>query len=383
MKHIYLSGGLYDKSEWNSSSAFSLALSNLGQEVLFIPYNFTVLRGFKNKYEKYELLSYLYGKRQLKINNNLKIILLPPLFHFGLKEGSLFKIKLYFYLKEFNRFIKNLRKIISIEKEYYNANIWTSSPLAHVVKKNFPNNKVIYHTVDDMRKLSSTNFNFFERNERLCAQNCNYVLTVSEYLTKRFHSIGANVIQSSIGLNRVDTNTIHPLNEIRNIGNSLMGFIGKMANFIDFELIYKILNVFNDSKLIIVGPKNHNYKYLPVFLRNNKNVILFDSYPESELPNVAESFDICLLPFKINEVTKASDPMKMFDYIRSSKPIVAMYVNSNMERYRNYVSLCNNQKDFIDNIRKILEDKLYFNDRSSFIKEYTWESIVMKVLNQL
>jgi len=42
-----------------------------------------------------------------------------------------------------------------------------------------------------------------------------------------------------------------------------------------------------------------------------------------ELPHYVGHFDACLLPFKVNPLTQAASPVKLYEYLASGKPVAS------------------------------------------------------------
>ena len=63
------------------------------------------------------------------------------------------------------------------------------------------------------------------------------------------------------------------------------------------------------------------------------NVHLYGPQPYADLPAWLERFDVCIIPFKINQVTEATDPVKFYEYLAQAKPVVTTRLPE-LERYR-------------------------------------------------
>ena len=53
------------------------------------------------------------------------------------------------------------------------------------------------------------------------------------------------------------------------------------------------------------------------------NVRLLGNKPYADIPAYLYHFDACLIPFLLNQVTKATDPVKLYEYLSLGKPVVA------------------------------------------------------------
>ena len=56
------------------------------------------------------------------------------------------------------------------------------------------------------------------------------------------------------------------------------------------------------------------------------------------MPQYLYHFDACLIPFKVNSITEATDPVKMYEYLSAGKPVVSVAL-SELEPFREYLYL--------------------------------------------
>jgi UDP-galactopyranose mutase len=70
----------------------------------------------------------------------------------------------------------------------------------------------------------------------------------------------------------------------------------------------------------MVGPI---VKVDPESLPKRPNIAYLGGKPYAELPSYAAGFDICLMPFALNEASKFINPTKTLEYLASGRPVVA------------------------------------------------------------
>lgn len=58
-------------------------------------------------------------------------------------------------------------------------------------------------------------------------------------------------------------------------------------------------------------------------LHDAPNITYLGHLPHSELVAHLQTFSVCLIPFKINSITLATNPVKMYEYLATGKPIVS------------------------------------------------------------
>ena len=54
-----------------------------------------------------------------------------------------------------------------------------------------------------------------------------------------------------------------------------------------------------------------------------RNIRVLGRKPYAELPRYAKAFDVALMPFKLNELTLAANPLKVREYLAAGLPVVS------------------------------------------------------------
>ena len=117
-----------------------------------------------------------------------------------------------------------------------------------------------------------------------------------------------------------------------------------------------------------------------------ENVHFLGSKDYKILKNYASKFDVCTVPFSINDITKATSPLKIFEYMAMGKPIVTTAMDE-CKKYKS-IFIVNNNEEFIEKIEKALEldkekDKDYFETLKNEALENTWEAKARDIINLL
>ncbi len=108
--------------------------------------------------------------------------------------------------------------------------------------------------------------------------------------------------------------------DIRNIKKPIIGFIGSISYWLDYDLIKFIACSHPDWQIIMIGPIKHNISDL----KKMSNIMFLGRKTFEEIPLYVNQFDVGLLPFKINRITKAVSPIKVFEYLAVGIPVVSV-----------------------------------------------------------
>ncbi len=370
--------------KWCAYQAINEAISK-NEKVLYVPTFCNFPSALLHKKSRKTIVNWLKGNQIKKINENLTIFYPPPLFHFGRTEPF---IRYNEKLVELNlKFLGWLTKKISIKMGFENPIIWTTEFLGHCFRSIFPDNLLIYYQVDDIRYSPRSNSKIIKTNERKIAQVFDLVIIVSKELRRRFNGYGAKTLLANIGVTSksIKYGNIKSLPKINDLPGKKIGFLGNLASFIDYSLLEKIAIRFKNCQLVFVGPIERNRRLLESnSLLHYPNIKCFPTVDISDVPKVIAAFDVCILPFLRNEITLAADPIKMYDYLAGQKPIVAIKINKDMERYKDIAYLYETHEEFLKGIELSLSRKHPDTMRKKqleFVKNNTWENVVSRIRN--
>ena len=155
-------------------------------------------------------------------------------------------------------------------------------------------------------------------------------------------------------------------------------YCGAWAKWIDRPLINKIAAAFPNALVAIigvefgsqVGGEIPNLKYLG-----------YKSY--LDLPAYLNHSTVCIIPFLIEEITVATNPIKMYEYLASGKPVVSTDIPEARSVPSVYVGETHDA--FLEKIRLILSNRIAFNEAEveRWLSQRTWEKRFEAILSVL
>lgn len=99
-----------------------------------------------------------------------------------------------------------------------------------------------------------------------------------------------------------------------------LGYVGIIGHWFDIRLIRDVARLRPDWNIRLTGP----LLYCDVSsLRRCPNIHFVGPKPNDAVPAELERLDICLIPFKINPLTEAVDPVKLYEYFAAQRPVVS------------------------------------------------------------
>ena len=252
--------------------------------------------------------------------------------------------------------------------------------------------KFIYEYIDDISpELAGTKNipkNIVDKYEYVLNNKNVYVVVTAEMLKKDVINKrgSSNLIFSSNG---VDTSFFKSFDKdykyekdflnIINNGKTNLCYYGALAKWFDYELIKKIAKT-NNYNIILFGIK-YDESY-DENISNENNIYFMGPRDYKVLKNYSKKMDILMIPFKINNITRATSPVKLFEYMALEKPIVT----TDMNECRKYESVLigKTAKDFIEKLedaKKLIKDKKYINILQKEAKENDWNKKALAIID--
>lgn len=154
-----------------------------------------------------------------------------------------------------------------------------------------------------------------------------------------------------------------------------IGYYGAIAEWFDAELISFLADCFPNHDFILIGDDSAGVGRV---LRHHKNIRFLGEKPYGDLPDWLAEFDVCLIPFRINDLTLATNPVKVYEYLSAGKPIVATDLPE-LKQFDDLVYRASDFQAFRDCIEEAIQEygtvtgEDLFRRRVEFARAQTWE----------
>ena len=165
----------------------------------------------------------------------------------------------------------------------------------------------------------------------------------------------------------------------------IIGYYGALASWFDYELIKYLSNELKDINIVLFGIK-YDDSFDENKLEKYKNIHYLGPINYNKLPEYAQFFDVCIIPFIINEITLSTNPIKVFEYMALGKPIVTTAMPE-CKKFKS-VFIANDYDEFkkqIENSVRLTKDKNpeYFRILKEEALQNTWQSRAQDILDLL
>jgi glycosyltransferase involved in cell wall biosynthesis len=165
------------------------------------------------------------------------------------------------------------------------------------------------------------------------------------------------LVRNGVDLNHFDPHVsrfVEPDGELAGITKPIIGYIGCIDSWFDGDAIAFLAASRPDLSLVLVGPVQDRATARK--LRGYRNVHLLGPKPYRDLPRYLDAFAVCLIPFQVNELTRAVNPVKLYEYLAAGKPVVAAPLDE-IRRYRDLVSIYATKEELVEEVDRALREQ--------------------------
>lgn len=377
---ICISGMDFGDAFRGSKQNIALELSKNNNRVLYVEYvepSKTLFNIFK--YPRFvggKILRWLKGVRLE--NKNLYIYSPPPVM---LPLGERFSI-----IESINQcLLKVLVKRVVKKLAFSKPILWIFIYNAADLIGSFNEKLSCYHCVDEWSALQTDNPKIgrnIKREEERILKKADIVFTVSIPLFESKRTVNSNTHYLPLAadffqFNQAMSDRTKIPEDIEKIVRPKIGFIGSIvANKVDLDLIYFMGHSRPGWSFIFVGPIS---KSVNISRFSRLDNIHFLGYKKlHQLPGYLKDFDVAIIPYLLNEVTKGVSPLKLYEYLAAGKPVVSTNIP---EAYplKEVIKIADNKDAFISNIEYLLKNdtKEDVQKRLDVARQNTWNKRVM------
>ncbi len=216
---------------------------------------------------------------------------------------------------------------------------------------------------DDNRSLDIREKSLIEKSDLL--------ITTSNYLTDKYKDISKehveirNAGEFKFFNNVYNQNPEMPQDLEKFKNKKIIGYYGALANWFDLQILKTIAKDHADKEFILIG----NCVYQPILdlAKDHANIHLLGEKNYRDIPSYLYHFDLCIIPFVLNELIKATDPVKLYEYFAMGKKVIAtkmpeilrfeenMWFAENHSDFSKKIEIALNQDDSVDSKKSRLE----------------------------
>lgn len=309
-------------------------------------------------------------------NNNLKVIITPPLASINfLPEGRIYRALLAINEAIIRARIKKVLTRFSIRRFIFINSFNFHYPR---VADQLNPALTVYHCVDPMIIDYDKKHGIISEAELV--KKSDLVICTSRQLIdeKILQNPNTHFIPNAADLTQ-SIKALEPKLEInehlKNLKRPIIGYAGSIERRLDYELIKRVVELNPEKTFVFAG--SISKEFVPDWFFEQHNLVLTGRLPFTDMPGLLKGFDVAVIPFKKDEVSRTIFPLKLFEYLGAGKPVVATHFNSDLREFtQDTVSYCEDAEEFTRALNMELsgkDDQSKMTARIQVASENTWE----------
>jgi len=187
---------------------------------------------------------------------------------------------------------------------------------------------LLYECVDDQRLFAAPGRPADEvvRRERAIATRATWVTATARHLCDRVESVygvACHYLPNGCEYDHF-RQALRPLpapDDLEPIPGPRVGYVGAVAYWLNLDLIAEVAALRPEMSFVFVGPVIGDK--VEERLAGIANVHLLGEKHYADLPRYLAHFDVCTIPFKLDEFMRSVNPIKFYEYLAADRPVVA------------------------------------------------------------
>lgn len=251
--------------------------------------------------------------------------------------------------------------------------VWISHPLLYRYLPANYSGKVIYDCMDNHEALCSDENirKTIKETEHQLVKRADVIFASSTGLLHKVQSLGGQG-KSTLIRNGFVSDHIYPPEPSwhKDEETYKIGYFGTIAEWFDFSLLLRSLDKYPNLEYNLWGPISNIE--VPKHPRIKQHGVI----EHSKLWENIKDMDALIMPFKVNDIIRDVDPVKLYEYISMGKRIISIYYPE-VSGFCRFAHFYKNEKEFyscIDAVMQINDDLAYkLDEQLEFLNENSWD----------
>jgi glycosyltransferase involved in cell wall biosynthesis len=257
--------------------------------------------------------------------------------------------------------------------------LWLFTPDVPELIDRLDAEKVIYYCVDDFAAFDGFNVELVTELERKTVAAADVVIASSQtlYDRRRREHPDTHLVPHGVDFEHFASAGRIPRDrlpaDMREIPKPILGYFGLISDYVDLDLIAAAARRRPEWSFVLVG----SLRCAADVLDGLGNVYLLGGKPYEELPGYARGFDVGLIPFRMNRLTRAVNPIKLREYLAAGLPVVSSPMPEVL-RYSPAVQTAETIEEFIEACSRALAAARAGDPaaRRALVREESWRARV-------
>jgi len=231
--------------------------------------------------------------------------------------------------------------------------------------------RVIYDLIDDWSTSLGGSW-YSPEVERTFIKKADVLTATAPVLADRLRELSGrevHLVPNAVNSRLFDPSRLYPRPEDMPRADWVMIYVGALwGEWFDWDLLIRLADVYPEAAVVVIGD------YRGQCPERRPNLHFLGLKPQRELPAYLAHADVAIIPWKVNKITLATSPLKVYEYLAMRRPVVA----PDLPPLRGIpgVWLSRNAQEFLRLVREVKEIPYPHEAVELFILNHTWHNRV-------
>lgn len=215
--------------------------------------------------------------------------------------------------------------------------IWSFAPDVAWLRGALGEERFIYYCVDEFSEFAGYDREAIRAAESDMLRAADAVITTSAELFESRRRLHPRTVLVPHGVDFDHFAGCDPArvpDDVADLKGPVLGFFGLIAEWVDVDLLAAVARARRDWTLVLIGDARTDVRSLAGL----SNVRLLGRRSYESLPGYCARFDAAMVPFRINRLTRAVNPIKLREYLAAGLPVCGTPLPE-LERYQGLVEV--------------------------------------------
>jgi glycosyltransferase involved in cell wall biosynthesis len=240
-----------------------------------------------------------------------------------------------------------------------------------------------YHIVDEY-SFSDVDLPNSREEEQLL-RRVNLVFVHTRALREKKGSLNSSVTLIPNGVAYRAFSDPHPEPQLlRSVPHPRVGYAGYLKRTLDWNLLLQLSAKHPEFSFVFVGAQKNDELVTRAIaeLSRRPNVHLLGPVTTAEMPRYPQHFDVCIMPYVLNDYTNYVYPLKLHEYLASGRPVVGSPTRL-LKEFREVIYLCNGPQEWSAALARALRPESSSSgareQRQAVARQYDWDLLANSI----
>jgi glycosyltransferase involved in cell wall biosynthesis len=172
--------------------------------------------------------------------------------------------------------------------------------------------------------------------------------------------------------------------DLAKVPHPRVGYVGFLKRQLNWELLRKLPAHHPEWSFVFVGGVVEHPEIEPILreMAERKNVFFLGAKHAQVAASYPQHFDVCIMPYAMNDYTKYIYPLKLHEYLATGQPIISMPLPA-VKPFSEHVALAETEEEWLEALSESLKPPRNEENRRiarrAVAKEHDWDVLVGRI----